>query len=52
MGADAENTRGVGSTATPAEANMVVIIVSRLSWTLRKERKKKREKRKGKEKNR
>ena len=43
------NTRRVGSTATPAAANMVVIVVSRLSWTLRKERKKKREKRKGKD---
>ena len=42
------NTRRVGSTATPAAANMVVIVVSRLSWTLSKERKK-REK-KGKEK--
>jgi hypothetical protein len=40
------STRRVGSTATLAAANMVVIVVSRLSWT--KERKK-REKRKGKE---
>ena len=43
------STRRVGSTATPAAANMVVTVVSRLSWTLRKERKKKREKRKGKD---
>jgi hypothetical protein len=39
------STRRVGSTATFAAANMVVIVVSRLSWT--KERKK-REKRKEK----
>ena len=48
MGVDAENTRRVGSTVAPAAANMVVIVVSRLSWMSRKEREREKERKKEK----